>query len=221
LNTRETGNLSTLEVGDSLLKSILKTKSKNGLIQIRLCELVKVDPDKSGNLKQLFTSMTVEYELKPRHAFELIGPTELEYFFGISFKEKDDWYINDREREELDLNILNPTFIQGYNKGKRLRVQIIESIYPKDEWQAEHWETKHKTKGTGGDSMLCNGKHIFSNTFVVVNEPKHVWLQPDRIFTGSGTFSPTKGSMEMIKPEGIVLPKEGTFEDLRTLLNLE
>ena len=111
LNLRDSGSIDTLEEGDSLLLSLQKTKSEAGLVQIRLLEIVRPDPEQSGDLKLLFQSITRYYDPKPRHAWIPIGFAELEAFFGIKVSERDKWTTNDKGKEELELNILNPTFI--------------------------------------------------------------------------------------------------------------
>ena len=58
LNSRDSGNTETLEEGNSLLLSLQKTKSEAGLVQIRLLEIVRPDPEQSGDLKLLFQSLT-------------------------------------------------------------------------------------------------------------------------------------------------------------------
>ena len=219
-NSRNSGKAETLEIGNSLLQSIIKTESEAGLVQIRLLEIVKPDPEQSRNLKHLFQSITRadDDDRKPRHAYELIGLAELEEFFGIKISEKDKWFVNDRDREELELNILNPTFISTFNEGKTLRVQVRESIYPKDEWQADHADEKAKENPTTGQKLYYEGKYIFANPFVVVGEPKHTWLASDPDYRVN-TNKEIKVS-GFVKPKAIKLPTSGTFEDLHKLLDI-
>jgi len=219
LNLRKSGDEKSLKIGDSLLEAIIKTESEAGLVQIRLLEIVKPNPEESGNLKLLFQSITREADedRKPRHGYMPIGYAELEAFFGIKVSERDKWFMNERGREELTLNIINPTFISTFNKGKTLRVQVRESIYPKDEWQADHAEEKAKINPSNGQKLYYEGRYIFSNPFVVVGEPKHTWLGSDPDYRGKQIE--TKNTVEFIKPKNISLPKEGTFDELRELLD--
>lgn len=228
LNSKDSGTLDGLKEGNSLLEAILKTKSEVGLVQIRLIEIIKPDHEKSGDLKALFQSITRENDPKPRHAYIPIGYAELEYFFGIKINELDNWFINERGREELILNINNPTFINGGNKGKRIRVQIHESVYPKDQWQADNWESQVKKNPTTGQKMMHDGQHVYSNTFVVVNEAKHQWLKNDQMFVEIGTLEnpliiPKPNQFEDLgwtPPVGKMIPVKGTFEELRKSLDI-
>jgi len=223
-NLRNSSSAELLGKGDSLLQAIIKTNSEAGLVQIRLLEIVRPNPEESGDLKQLFQSLTRqdENQHKPRHAWMPIGYAELEVFFGIKVSEKDKWFINDRGREELTLNILNPIFIESSNKGKTLRVQVRESIYPKDEWQAEHAHEDAKINPSTNAKIFYEGQYIFANTFVVVGEPKHTWLLGDPDYRAEGTFevNTKQNSAEFVKPKGIDIPKEGTFDELRELLDI-
>jgi hypothetical protein len=220
LNSRNSGKAEELELGNSLLEAVIKTNSEAGLLQIRLLEIVKPNPEESGDLKQLFQSITRadDNDRKPRHAYMPIGYAELEVFFGIKISERNKWFTNERGKEELTLNIINPTFISTFNKGKTLRVQIRESIYPKDEWQADHANDKAKINPSTGQKIYYEGQYIFANPFVVVGEPKHKWLLGDPDYREKQTFE-TPNTMEFIKPKNVVLPKEGTFDELRELLD--
>ena len=229
LNSRDSGTLDGLKEGNSLLEAILKTKSEVGLVQIRLIEVIKPDHEQSGDLKALFQSMTRADDPKPRHAYIPIGYAELEHFFGIEISELDKWFMNERGREELILNINNPTFIRGENKGKRIRVQINESVYPKDQWQADNWDSQVKKNPSTGQKMMHEGQHVFPNTFVVVGKAKHKWLKNDQMFVPLGTpenpliIMPKEKQFEDLgwtPPVGKMIPAEGTFEELREQLNI-
>lgn len=228
MNSKDSGTLDGLKEGNSLLEAILKTKSEVGLVQIRLIEIIKPNHEESGDLKLLFQSITRANDPKPRHAYIPIGYAELEYFFGIKVSELDKWFVNERGREELILNVNNPTFINGGNKGKRIRVQVNESVYPKDQWQADNWESQAKKNPTTGQKMMHDGKHVFGNTFVVVGEAKHQWLKNDQMFVEIGTFEnpliiPKLNQFKDLgwtPPVGKIIPVKGTFEELRESLNV-
>tara|TARA_Y100000361_G_C11161330_1_gene347583 strand:- start:4644 stop:5345 length:702 start_codon:yes stop_codon:yes gene_type:complete len=226
-NLRDSGDAESLLPGNSLLQSIVKTNSEAGLVQIRLLEIVAPDPEQSRDLKLLFQSITRadDNDRKPRHAYMPIGLAELEAFFGVKVSERDDWFINERGKEELKLNIINPTFIDSFNKGERLRVQVRESIYPKDEWQAEHAHSSAKINPSTGQKLYYEGQYIFANCFVVVGEPKHIWLASDPDYRDKGTFKQTVESEPMealafAKPKDKKIPLSGNFDDLRTLLEI-
>jgi len=220
----------SLSKGNSLLQAIVKTNSEAGLVQIRLLEIVRPDPEQSRDLKLLFQSITREndQDAKPRHAYMPIGYAELEAFFGIKVSERDKWFTNERGKEELTLNILNPTFIKSFNKGKVLRVQVRESIYPKDEWQADHADDQAKKNPSNNQKMYYEGQYIFANTFVVVGKSKHTWLAADADYKEAGSFSIKTKTTEVndfqdvgwTPPTGIIIPKKGTFDDLRKSLEL-
>lgn len=220
----------SLSKGDSLLQAIIKTNSEAGLVQIRLLEIVAPDPEQSRDLKQLFQSITRadDDDRKPRHAYMPIGYAELEAFFGIKVSERDKWFTNERGKEELTLNIINPTFIKSFNKGKVLRVQVRESIYPKDEWQADHADSEAKKNPSTDQKIYHEGQYIFANTFVVVGKPKHTWLTADTDYKEAGTFNiKTKinkvddfKDLSWTPPSNIVIPKKGTFDELRESLKL-
>jgi len=224
LNSRDSGNKETLEEGNSLLLSIIKTQSKAGLVQIRLLEIVRPDPEQSGDLKLLFQSLTRYYDPKPRHAFLPIGYAELEAFFGIKISEKDKWFVNTRDKEELELNILNPTFISSFNKGKRLRVQVKESVYPKDEYQADNASKEAKKNPSTDQKIYHEGQYIFANTFIVTGTPQHIWLAPDQEYREGGTFKANSDEVEFedfswTPPNNVTIPKTGTFDDLKAILD--
>ena len=220
LNLRDSGSKESLTKGNSLLEAVVKTESEAGLLQIRLLEIVRPNPEESGDLKTLFQSITRQYKNKPRHAYMPIGYAELEAFFGIKLSERDKWFTNARGKEELTLNILNPTFIASFNKGKTLRVQVRESIYPRDEWQADNANEKAKKNPSTGQKLYHEGKFIFSNCFVVLGEPVHKWLLSDPDYREKGTFNETNSDYgyEWTAPKGVDIPLQGTFDDLRKAL---
>ena len=228
LNLRDSGKAESLTINNSLLEAIIKTNSEAGLVQIRLLEIVAPDPEESRDLKQLFQSITRanDNDRKPRHAYMPIGLAELEAFFGIKVSERDDWKINKRGKEELELNILNPTFIDSFNKGKILRVQVRESVYPKDEWQADHADDEAKMNPSTGQKYYYDGQYIFANCFVVVGKPKHVWLAADADYREAGTFklkSKPKQKEEFedlgwTPPKNV--PMSGSFDELRKALEI-
>jgi hypothetical protein len=228
LNLRNSGDAESLEQDNSLLQAVIKTNSEAGLLQIRLLEIVAPDPEESRDLKQLFQSITRadNNDRKPRHAYMPIGYAELEAFFGIKISERSDWKINKRGKEELTLNMLNPTFIKSFNKGKRLRVQVRESVYPKDEWQADHADDEVKINPSTGQRYYYEGQYIFANCFIVVGKPKHIWLAADADYREKGTFkldTKDKTKFEDLSwspPKNIIIPKKGSFDDLRKSLEL-
>ena len=73
--------------------------------------------------------------------------------------------------------------------------------------------------------MYYEGKYIFANTFVVTGEPKHQWLLSDPEYREAGTFTSKDNEVEFESyewdlPKDKIIPKSGTFDELREALKI-
>lgn len=89
----------------------------------------------------------------------------------------DEYYTNavDAKANEtlVAYHVENPTM-----SGKPLRIQIIESNQPRNQWDIDNLERSAKRAGAEGEYLLANGMPIFSRTKVVKSDtdPVHELL---------------------------------------------
>lgn len=179
-NSLNTGNLETLTPGQTLIVQAIKVNG--GKIQLEFAERMST-PDRPQSLLAAFNKSDDRfsqsagarrcwYSVQPEDASELLGVdlTNLKYTTMT---------VGDRTKEVSPLNILNPTI-----DGQRVRIQIKETTTPTG-WQADNIDVSAKRRGAEGEFITHKGMHIFSNTDIVLGEPKHTFLEADAVASES------------------------------------
>jgi len=173
-NTLKSSTLSSLKLGQTLLYRFVKTIDDEG--DLEFAEIVHTGGTQPKHMLHAST-----WKSKPRRGWENCVLTDAEEYLGIEVP--DNWEIDDKGKEYVELNILNPTAMNmETGQIERFRLQIIESIDP-DAYQLEHWRRKAK-KSKDGDYYKHKDKLIYSNTEIVFNKAEHVWLKHDNYLSG-------------------------------------
>lgn len=165
-------DLKSLQPGQSLLTSVRAISG--GKFEIELAELVQ-KPGASNNIAALLNKSDDRFkQATPRRAWQGAEANELKEFFGIDCSKVGN--------EPVEVNILNPKI-----NGTQLRVQILESTTPFDDYQAENPEKAVKQyEDENGDMMYLRtseGDYIYSKSRIVGGEPKHVFVAHDNEMT--------------------------------------
>ena len=176
-NMINSGSLSTLKAGNSLL--VHARRVQGGKLQLELAEVI-TSSDASPNLISMFNKSDSRFSQQgARRAWQSVEPTDASELLGIDLSDSNPgWMTDDRGREILPLNILNPS-VGG---GSVLRVRVSETTVPTP-YQASNLETEAKRKGRDGDFILHKGQYIFSNTEFALSTlggtVDHVLLEAD------------------------------------------
>ena len=193
-NTLNSGSLQGLQMGQTLLVSARKVAGQK--VQLEYAEVLEKESTPAVNLIALFNASDSRFTVgsKARRAWITVQPADAGKLLGIDLSDENDgWYTNQLGQEMLDLNILNPVATFG-GVSSRLRVQIVETITP-SEWQKANISTDAKRKGKDGAFITHNGFYIFTNATVVLNEPKHVFLEADSTSVATSTGIPAISAM--------------------------
>ena len=169
VNTINTGSLDTLKFGQTLLVNARKVAGNK--IQLEVAEILQ---DQEVNLLQMFNEGDDRFSRRPRRAWLTAEPAAASKYLGIDVDDDSKYYTNEMDRVVMDLNVLNPTI-----NGQRLRIQVTEQTAPPSDWAAANIERSAKRKGKDGDFITHNGDYIFTKSEVVLNEPKHTFLEAD------------------------------------------
>lgn len=185
-NQLNTGELSSLQVGECLLTKAYKTSTDK--IQLEFAEKVTAKDRPMSALTALNASDT-RFSSGARRGWAVAEITDASDIFGVNFGDDGDWYMgekaNGKECEMMDLNILNPIFNDTY-----FRVRVVETTEPTDSQQkyaddqgVDVIQTQAKRAGKGGDYILHKGEHIFMNSYVDLlpsgDNPTHTFLASD------------------------------------------
>lgn len=184
VNQLNTGSLSTLKPGQTLLVNARKVA--NGKIQLEFAEVL--DNARAENILGMFNASDERFSngVGARRHWMSVQPDSASSLLGIDFS-KGDYQLNNNGHEVMELNVLNPTV-----EGKRLRVQIVETTKPRNEWEAENFETRAKRKGKNGDFITHKGMYIFTQSSVVFENPVNVFLEADQTTQAEGIPAVTK-----------------------------
>jgi hypothetical protein len=165
------GSLETLKFGEVLLTEVRPvnyTDPSKPKVQIEIAEFVR-DPQRSVSALSLFNADDDRFSGKPRRAWLVVSPAMLKTHLGV------DLPVGFADGDEvIELNILNPMV-----GNQPLRIQIEETLTP-SEWQSLNIDKAAKRAGKDGPYITHGGNYIFSNTTVVIGEPKHAFLEGDR-----------------------------------------
>lgn len=170
-NQINTGTLDALKPGQTLMVNARKVAGNK--IQLEVAEVVQ---DTEVNVLQMFNASDDRFSRRARRAWLTAEAKDASQHLGIDLTDDTKYYTNEYDRVVMDLNILNPVV-----NGQRLRVQITEQTTPTSEWDIANIERAAKRKGKDGDFIMHNGEHIFTKAEVVLNEPKHTFLEPDKV----------------------------------------
>ena len=177
-NALNSGTLETLTPGNSLLVQAVATSTEK--IQLEVAEIVEETP-RGTNLLGVFNKSDDRFQRRPRRAWMTVEAADAEELLGLkegTLTSEAGWKKSQLGRSSKKmvrpLNILNPEIPHG-----RLVLQVTETTTP-DAYQASNIEERAKRKGADGPFMLHNGKHIFSNTEIVLEgQRSHTFLQTD------------------------------------------
>lgn len=170
-NQVNTGSLEALIPGETLLVQARKVNGNK--IQLEFAEKM-VTPDRPQSLLSVFNKSDDRFSQSggARRCWLTSEPSDAAKNLGVDF-ENAKYTTTVEGYEVLPLNILNPTM-----DGNRIRVQITETVTPTP-WQSDNKERAAKRRGAEGEFITHKGQHIFSNTDVVLGEPKHTFLEAD------------------------------------------
>jgi len=177
-NALNTGDLETLTPGNSLLVQAVATSTEK--VQLEIAEIIE-ESERGTNLLSVFNKSDDRFQRRPRRAWMTVEAADAEELLGLkegTLTAKKGWKKStvgrSTKKKVRPLNIMNPEIPHG-----RLVLQVTETTTP-DSYQAANVEERAKRRGADGPYMLHNGKHIFSNTEVVLESSrKHTFLQTD------------------------------------------
>jgi len=174
-NKINSGTLEHLKLGQTLLHKYIKSQSSDG----GYLEFAEIIP--TGGLKPYQLLNSANLTSKPRRGWADCDLCEVEELLGVDIP--DDWEIDDKGKEFVKLNILNPFAMNPETGGlERFRVQITETTEA-DEYLMKNWKTKAK-KSREGVHYFHNEKLIFSISSVVFDKAEHTWLKHDNSLEG-------------------------------------
>lgn len=169
MNTINSGSLDTLKFGQTLVTRAIKVNG--GKIQLEVAEIIQQQEE---NVLQMFNQSDSRFQRGARRAWLTAEPQDAARVLGVAGVADTSKYMTGEDgKVQLTLNILNPVV-----NGKRLRVQITETVIP-TEYEALNIETRAKRKGANGPFILHNGQYIFTKSEVVLHEPQHTFLKAD------------------------------------------
>ena len=185
-NQLNTGELSSLQLGECLLTKAYKTKTDK--IQLEFAEKVTAK-DRPLSALTVLNASDSRFSSGARRGWATAEVLDASEIFDVNFGDDGEWYVgqksNGKECEMMDLNILNPIFNNTF-----FRVRIVETTEPTasqqkyaDEMGVDVIDTQAKRAGKGGDHILHQGQHIFMNSYVDLlpegNDPQHIFLESD------------------------------------------
>lgn len=178
-NTLNSGSLDTLKSGQVLLLNA--TQVKGGKVQLEFAEVINTPgSNTSANVLRMFNKSDDRFATKARRGWLTSQPEDAEELLGLEedtladFDEYKTVKVGKKKKSVLELNILNPSI-----DGDRLVLQITETTKPND-WQRDNKATAAKRRGKDGEYITHNGKKIYSNVDVVLEEQcQHTLLKAD------------------------------------------
>ena len=185
-NQLNTGELSSLQVGECLLTKAYKTKTDK--IQLEFAEKVTAK-DRPISALSVLNNSDARFSSGAARGWAVATIEDASQIFDVNFGDDGEWYMGEKSNgkscEMMDLNILNPIFNNTF-----FRVRMVETTEPTasqqkyaDEMGVDVVETQCKRAGKGGDAILHKGQHIFRNSYVDLlpedSNPAHVFLASD------------------------------------------
>ena len=185
-NQLNSGELSSLEVGQVLLTKAFKTSTDK--IQLEFAEKIAAK-DKPISALTILNASDDRFSSGAARSWVVAEISDAAKVFNVNFGDDGDWYLGEKANgtpcEMMDLNILNPEF-----NGNRFRVRVEETTEPTAS-QVKYAEEKGldvvdwacKRYGKGGDPILHEGNHIFRNSYTDIlpkgSDPVHIFLKSD------------------------------------------
>ena len=174
-NNLNSGDLTKLQVGQTLLTNFRKIKG--GKISLELAEAKKGSRGMSATY--LFNKSDDRFKISSiRRAWEGGKVNDMEEALGIKLGDDQDWIMDDKGLEILEVNILNPVAKNVEGEECQMRVQIVETTTP-DDYQAKYPDQTSKKAGKNGPFILHKGDRIFTNSSIVFHEPVDFYLESD------------------------------------------
>jgi hypothetical protein len=173
-----------LQPGQVLLVKAIKTKDNSAAdgvgYQLEFAEKVRsTDVQGPGAVLAMLNADDSRFGSGARRAWVKTTMTQAAAYFGVNLGDDASWAINpETGKEELTIGQLNPTM-----NGLRVRLQVNETVIPRNDYQRDNVTKAAKRKGKDGDFIFSGGKHIFSNTDVTLCkegvDPTHTYLSVD------------------------------------------
>ena len=195
-NQLNSGTLDTLKTGQTLLTKVIKTK-KDGMVQIELAEKIS-NPNATSALGegfQTFYSFANGSTGKPRRFWDPIEAIYLETMLQITNLDIENgvYALNpDTGKEEMELNILNPTAYVNPQTGEtvelRMRGRIIETVEGR-EYDVDN--NRYKINPSTKDPVLHGGNYIYNKNQILFVQDISDDLVLPHVFLASDTVSVT------------------------------
>jgi hypothetical protein len=172
-NQINTGTLDALKPGQTLLESVIQVNG--GKVQLQFAEKIDNGTQTTGNVLTMFNADDERFQRKARKAWLTAEMSNAEQLLGIDMSNLT-FSPNEYGKPAAALNVLNPVI-----NGERMRVQITETVVPQSQYDVENVDTRAKRRGKDGDFILHKGQYIFTINEIVLGEPKHTFLESDRV----------------------------------------
>ena len=195
-NQLNSGSLDTLKTGQTLLTRVIKTK-KDGMVQIELAEKIS-NPNATSALGegfQTFYSFSNGSSGNPRRFWDPVEAIYLETMLQIPNLDIENgvYTLNpDTGKEEMELNILNPTAYVNPQTGEavelRMRGRVIETTEGK---QYDVDNERYKINPSTKDPVLHGGNHIYNKNQILFVQDISDDLVLPHVFLASDTVSVT------------------------------
>lgn len=158
----ETLNLNT---GDIMLVSAKGVAG--GKVTLEFAQHVSTGNTNNSILSLINESDERFNKQKPRHAWMTGNKEDIAKVFNIAS------VLTMTEGQTIEIGQLNPTI-----NGEKLSIRITETTKGSD-YDRANLDKKAKRAGKDGAFIFHKGMHIFTNTDVVVGEPRHILLEMD------------------------------------------
>lgn len=195
-NQLNSGTLDALKTGQTLLTKVIKTK-KDGMVQIELAEKIS-NPNAVSALGegfQTFYSFANGSTGKPRRFWDPIEAIYLETMLNVTNLDIENgvYTLNpDTGKEEMELNILNPTAYVDPQTGEavelRMRGRVIETVEGK-EYDVDN--NRYKINPSTKDPVLHGGNYIYNRNQILFVQDISDDLVLPHVFLASDTVSVT------------------------------
>ena len=196
-NQLKSGTLDTLKTGQTLLTKVIKTQ-KDGMVQIEIAEKV-ANPNAKSSLGEGFQTM---YSFangntggSPRRFWNPIENIYLETMLNVEELDLDHGtytFNEDTGKEEMVLNILNPTAYVDPQTGEevelRMRGRVIETTEGSD-YDVENG--RYKKNPTTQDPILHDGNYIYNKNQILFVADTSDDVKIPHVFLASDVVSVT------------------------------
>jgi hypothetical protein len=166
----KTKALSELVKGETLLTNIRKVSG--GKYQIEIREFIE-NPDAKPNVAAIFNKSDERFAsniAKTRAAWQAGEAKDISEALGFDVTELTYNTVDGRELAEV--NMLNPMIA-----GERLHIRLVDSFEQSNEKQQPKQVVDKKTGEI--THFMCDGKHIYQSTQIVIGTPVHSVIKSD------------------------------------------